>query len=124
MERKTAATEEKQNRHLLFKIGIALLILWALLWVLAIIIPFTPVPVKIKAFIVGGVLVGAKAFFFLGVLLVGQEVVNKYKRYLNPKNWGELRDKARGIRISAAWPFFIYSPEDKTDLTTDRKGKG
>ncbi|AAU15467.1 transporter suffix domain-containing protein [Bacillus cereus] len=95
MEKEIVSNENKQKKPLLFKVGIGLLIIYILLWASALIIPFTSLSTQIKAIIVPGCIVVGEILFLIGAVFVGKEVVAKYKRYLNPKNWrrkGE-RDK-------------------------------
>ena len=94
MEKEIVSNENKQ-KAITFKVGIGLLIIYILLWASALIIPFTSLSTQIKAIIVPGCIVVGEILFLIGAVFVGKEVVAKYKKYLNPKNWrrkGE-RDK-------------------------------
>lgn len=95
MEKEIVSNEKKQKKPLLFKVGIGLLIIYVLLWASALIIPFTSLSTQIKAIVIPGCIVIGEIIFLIGAVFVGKEVVTKYKKYLNPKNWrrkGE-RDK-------------------------------
>ncbi|RAS95344.1 hypothetical protein A6E21_10485 [Bacillus cereus] len=95
MEKEIVADEKKQNKPLLFKVGMGLLIIYVLLWASALIIPFTSLSTQMKAIVIPGCIVIGEVLFLIGAVFVGKEVVTKYKKYLNPKNWrrkGE-RDK-------------------------------
>ena len=95
MEKEIVSNEKKQNKPLLFKVGIGLLIIYVLLWASALMIPFTSLSTQIKAIVIPGCIVIGEILFLIGAVFVGKEVVAKYKKYLNPKNWrrkGE-RDK-------------------------------
>ncbi|MFJ8524902.1 transporter suffix domain-containing protein [Bacillus cereus] len=95
MEEEIISNENKQKKPLLFKVGIGLLVIYVLLWASAIIIPFTSLSTQIKAIVIPGCIVIGEILFLIGAVFVGKEVVAKYKKYLNPKNWrrkGE-RDK-------------------------------
>ncbi|MEO3706237.1 transporter suffix domain-containing protein [Trichormus azollae] len=66
------------------KLGLFLIIISFLPWLaIAIILPFIPLSVAQKALLVPALLVFAEVIFWLGVLLVGKEVVQRYRRYLN-----------------------------------------
>lgn len=86
-----ASTENKQ-KSFTYKLGIGVIIFSLSLWLIPIITPFTPIPTKIKAGIIPGSIIVAEIMFWLGALLVGKEVANKFKSYLNPKKWREKDD--------------------------------
>ncbi len=66
------------------KLGLGLMIISFLPWlIIAVIVPFLPIPLAQKALLVPALLVFAEVLFWLGVLLVGKEVVQKYRRYLS-----------------------------------------
>ncbi|MED3476096.1 transporter suffix domain-containing protein [Bacillus thuringiensis] len=87
MEKEIISNENKQKKPLLFKIGIGLLIIYVLLWGSALIIPFTSLSTQVKTIIIPGCIVIGEILFLIGAVFVGKEVVAKYKKYLNPKNW-------------------------------------
>lgn len=93
MEKEVASTEKKPHRPFSFKLGLGLLIFSLLLYLIPVITPFTPLSIKVKAGIITGGIVIAEVSFWLGALLVGKEVASKFKRYLNPKNWGRKRGR-------------------------------
>ena len=66
------------------KLGLVLIIISFLPWlIIAVIVPFLPSSLAQKAILVPVLLVLAEVLFWLGALLVGKEVVQKYRRYLN-----------------------------------------
>lgn len=81
MEKDTETT----NKTFLFKLGIGLLITCIPFWIIPIIIPFTSLTTQIKAGIAVGSLILAEIIFWVGAVLVGKEMINKIKNYLNPK---------------------------------------
>ncbi|MFQ6337743.1 transporter suffix domain-containing protein [Bacillus sp. AF62] len=87
MEKEIISNENKQKKPLLFKIGIGLLIVYVLLWGSALIIPFTSLSTQVKTIVIPGCIVIGEILFLIGAVFVGKEVVAKYKKYLNPKNW-------------------------------------
>ncbi|PGP43177.1 hypothetical protein CN993_17560 [Bacillus thuringiensis] len=87
MEKEIISNENKQKKPLLFKIGIGLLIIYVLLLGNALIIPFTSLSTQVKTIVIPGCIVIGEILFLIGAVFVGKEVVAKYKKYLNPKNW-------------------------------------
>lgn len=79
MEKEIISNENKQNKPLLFKFGIGLLIIYVLLWASALIIPFTSLSTQIKAIVIPGCIVVGEILFLIGAVFVGKEVVSKYK---------------------------------------------
>ncbi|MBC5798255.1 MAG: transporter suffix domain-containing protein [Sphaerospermopsis kisseleviana] len=66
------------------KLGLVLIIVSFLPWLaIALILPFLPLAVAQKAILVPALLVFAEIVFWLGALLVGKEVIQRYRRYLN-----------------------------------------
>ncbi|BAZ80221.1 MAG: transporter suffix domain-containing protein [Sphaerospermopsis kisseleviana] len=66
------------------KLGLVLIIVSFLPWLaIALILPFLPLAVAQKALLVTALLVFAEIVFWLGALLVGKEVIQRYRRYLN-----------------------------------------
>lgn len=87
MGKEIVSNENKPKKPFLFKVGIGLLIIYVLLWVSALIIPFTSLSTQVKAIVIPGCIVIGEILFLIGAVFVGKEVVAKYKKYLNPKNW-------------------------------------
>ena len=66
------------------KLGLVLIIISFLPWlIIAVIVPFLPISLAQKAILVPALLVLAEVLFWPGTLLVGKEVVQKYRRYLS-----------------------------------------
>ena len=66
------------------KLGLVLIIISFLPWlIIAVIVPFLPISLAQKAILVPALLVMAEVLFWPGTLLVGKEVVQKYRRYLS-----------------------------------------
>lgn len=84
------STENKKS--FTYKLGIGVIIFSLSLWLVPIVTPFTPIPTKVKAGLIPGSIIVAEIMFWLGALLVGKEVANKFKSYLNPKKWREKDD--------------------------------
>lgn len=87
MENENRLNRKKQQKSILYKLGMGFLILSLLLWLIPVITPFTSLPTKVKAGAITGSIIIAEVIFWIGALLVGKEVAAKFKGYLNPKNW-------------------------------------
>jgi hypothetical protein len=70
-----------------FKTGIALIIVSTLLFTSLLIVPFLDAGSKAKITITTVVIVIGEITFWVGGFLLGKELLNKYKAYLNPMNW-------------------------------------
>ena len=69
------------------RLGLFLMILSGFVFSVLLIIPFLKIEGKAKITITTIVIIIGEIVFWSGGLLVGKEVFNKYKSYLNPKNW-------------------------------------
>ncbi len=66
------------------KLGLALIVLSFSPWLgIPFILPFLPLTISQKAVLAPVWLVVAEVTFWIGVLLVGKEVVQRYQNYLN-----------------------------------------
>ena len=72
---------------LLFRIGIILIAVSTLLFASLLIIPFLNITTDIKVTATTIVVIVSEITFWTGGLLVGKEVITKYKKYCNPLNW-------------------------------------
>ncbi len=70
-----------------FKTGIALIIVSTLFFLSLVGVPFLSVTGKVKITLSTILLILGELTFWTGGLLLGKELLNKYKVYLNPKNW-------------------------------------
>jgi hypothetical protein len=75
------------KRNWKLKLGIALIVLSAPVFLSLLIVPFLNVDNKTKISISTVIIVIGEITFWSGGLLVGKELFSKYKSYLNPKNW-------------------------------------
>ena len=91
-------SNEKTQKSFAYKLGLGIIIFSLSLWLIPIITPFTPIPTKVKAGIIPGSIILAEILFWLGALLVGKEVANKFKSYLNPKKWREKGDTQKMVK--------------------------
>jgi len=72
---------------ILFRIGIVLIAVSTLLFASLLIIPFLNISTEVKLSVTTIVVIVSEITFWTGGLLVGKEVVTKYKKYFNPLNW-------------------------------------
>jgi hypothetical protein len=70
-----------------FRMGLILMIVSVPLFLALPVIPFLDFDGKTKVAVSTVLLVMGEILFWSGGLLVGKELVVKYKAYLNPKNW-------------------------------------
>ena len=88
-----------------FKTGIALIVISTLLFTSLLAVPFLDADGKTKITITTILIVLGEITFWVGGFLLGKELLNKYKSYLNPMNWF----KKRTIPVS------IGDPESKAN---------
>jgi hypothetical protein len=75
------------KNNLQIKIGLVLMIICAIIYSLALVIPFLKVQTYVKLTLVPvGIIIGEIAFWG-GAFFLGKELVKKYKSYLNPLRW-------------------------------------
>ncbi|MEG3974210.1 transporter suffix domain-containing protein [Microcoleus sp. herbarium8] len=79
------------------KLGLFLFIASFLPWLaILFIVPFLPLSLAEKTTIDIVLAVGAEICFWISVVLLGKEVVTKYRRYLNPRYlWKKIRNFKR-----------------------------
>jgi hypothetical protein len=82
----------KKGKKRLRYVGIALLVASAVLWTAVLAVPFLPVAMGWKVGIGSVVVVVAEVAFWISALILGREVVSRYRRYLDPRTWGQSRE--------------------------------
>ena len=70
-----------------FKLGIILILVSMIFFILFVVTPFSNIPGSYKITITSILFILAEVLFYLGGFLLGKEVFNKYKAWLNPGNW-------------------------------------
>jgi len=70
-----------------YKVGLVLVIISILFFAFLLIIPFLDTSDKNKIFISTVTIVISEVLFWSGGLLLGRQLFDKYKSYLNPRNW-------------------------------------
>jgi hypothetical protein len=69
------------------KLGLLLIIISSLLWAAVLVVPALPFPTTEKALVVTSLIVISEIAFWLGILLAGKELADRYRRNLNPCYW-------------------------------------
>lgn len=75
------------NNTKLKKLGVTLIILSCVFYCSLLLVPFTPYSFGTKAIISSILVVSGEASFWIGGFILGKEIVQKYRKYLNPFNW-------------------------------------
>jgi hypothetical protein len=70
-----------------FKTGIALIVISTILFASLLAVPFLDADGKTKITVTTVIIVLGEITFWVGGFLLGKELLNKYKAYLNPMNW-------------------------------------
>jgi hypothetical protein len=70
-----------------FNTGIILIVLSTLLYASLIVLPFLDIPVSVKLGITPIVIIAGEIIFWIGGLMVGKEIIMKYRRFFNPLKW-------------------------------------
>ncbi|MHB1006438.1 MAG: transporter suffix domain-containing protein [Chloroflexota bacterium] len=68
-------------------LGMALIVLSTVLYLLLLFVPFAPLGAEGKVALGAGLIVVGEASFWVGGLLLGREVVRKYRDKINPLRW-------------------------------------
>ncbi|MDO9256922.1 MAG: transporter suffix domain-containing protein [Bacteroidales bacterium] len=84
-----------------FKTGIFLIILSTLLFTSLLAVPFLDVAGKTKITISTIAVILGEITFWVGGILLGKELFNKYKSYLNPMNWFKKKTVPVPVKDSA-----------------------
>jgi hypothetical protein len=76
------------------KLGLFLFIVSFLPWLaILFVVPFLPLDITQKTTLSVVLAVGAEVCFWISVVLLGKEVVTKYRRYLHPRYlWKKIRN--------------------------------
>lgn len=78
------------------KLGVILLIVSFLPWLSAFAVPWMPLTLAQKAILTPALFVIGELLFWCGVLLVGKEVADRYRRWLSPRAvWKQIKQALR-----------------------------
>lgn len=95
MEEQSQSKEinQPEKRPLLFKIGIGLVVASFVFYGGVLLVPFTGFSGKVKIIIGTTLAILGEASFWIGGIILGKEVVTRYRKYLNPFQWlGKKKD--------------------------------
>jgi len=84
---------KKPKLPLIFKIGVAFLIISPFRYLLLLGIPLLPYSRTVKVGLGSAVFIVAEILFWIGAFLVGEEVIRKYKEYLDPRKYFKKKEK-------------------------------
>jgi dipeptide/tripeptide permease len=76
-----------QKKNWKLKLGIFSIILSILVFISLLLIPFLKIDNKSKLTATTIIIIAGEILFWTGGILVGKELLTKYKTYLNPKKW-------------------------------------
>jgi hypothetical protein len=82
--RKFANMEKKKWK---FKLGIVLILISVIIFLTLFAMPFIPIGTKSKITISTVLIISGETMFWVGTILIGKEVWNKYKSYLKSGEW-------------------------------------
>ncbi|MBC7824507.1 MAG: transporter suffix domain-containing protein [Candidatus Parcubacteria bacterium] len=78
------------------KIGIGLILVSFLPWIAVAALPFLALSIGQKAVLIPILIGSAEVIFWIGILVVGKEVAERYRRWLNPRYlWERIRQRFR-----------------------------
>lgn len=84
----------QKSKKLTKRAGIFLFVLSCILYGIAFIIPFTPFSANTKVIMATLFAISGEVAFWVSCIIVGKELMKRYRRYLNPVNWFKRsRDK-------------------------------
>ena len=76
-----------QNGKLSTTIGIILIILSGILFGLIFVVPFFPVSLAQKGIFLSILVIGMEITWWVGVALLGKQLITRYRKQLYPCNW-------------------------------------
>ena len=77
----------KQPSVKLSKLGICLVVLSFILYGFILLVPFIPYSTSIKVTISSVLAILGEISFWVGGIILGKEVIARYKKYMNPFSW-------------------------------------
>lgn len=89
---KTGPSTSKKTRQARL-LGWTVLGVSAGLWAAVVVVPFLPLPGVRKAWTAGALAVAGEVAFWVAAVVLGREVVRRYRNFSNPRNW--FREKRR-----------------------------
>lgn len=77
-----------RNRPFRFKVGIGLLVLYPLMWLFAVVVPFLPLEAGAKTAVIAGDLAAAEVIGLVGIACVGKETYQALRARFRRKRRG------------------------------------
>ncbi len=74
-------------------VGFSLIGLSTLLYLALFTVPFAPFAVEAKVALSSALVIGGEVSFWVGGLILGRELVSRYRRALNPLRWFAKRGR-------------------------------
>jgi len=69
-------------------IGRILFVFSLAIWLFGVLaVPFLPLKLSLKAWVAGVCIVVGEITFYVSAVLLGKEVIKKYRKYFNLRNW-------------------------------------
>lgn len=68
-------------------LGLGLIVFALLFLPIIAVIPFLPISIQKKAVFISALAIGGQVITWAGVFLAGKEIVTRYRKYLDPRNW-------------------------------------
>lgn len=68
-------------------LGVGFIVLSFALYGAFFVVPFLPFAPAVRVALAAGVVIAGEVSFVVGGLFLGAQVVRRYRRYLNPRNW-------------------------------------
>lgn len=68
-------------------LGWTILVASAVLWAAVAVVPFLPLSGTQKIWAAGALAVAGEVAFWIAAVVLGREVVRRYRSFLNPRNW-------------------------------------
>ncbi len=67
--------------------SIGVFVVPSVLYTMLLVVPFLPLTTGQKLWVASGLVVVAEGTFLLTALILGREVVSRYRRFLDPRRW-------------------------------------
>lgn len=76
-----------KNKNWKFKLGLLMVLISLIFFALLVLIPMLDIKREEKIWYTSLSFITAEVLFYTGGFLLGKEMFNKYKSYINPKKW-------------------------------------
>ncbi len=69
------------------KIGLVLIVLSCAFYAGLLVVPFAPLTPPGKVALSAGLVISGEGVFWIGCVIVGKELMRRYRHHLNPRTW-------------------------------------